>query len=227
MKPIIGILARPSKSLNDNDCLIIEEYYKNSILNSGGIPFMVVPPQKLSFYSITKEELKPMIDEEKEDYIRILSLCDGILIPGSTRVYEYDKLALEYATKNNIPVLGICAGMQLMARFGTDLNNELIDENNSHYVEKPLAHKVTINKDSLLYKIIGKEEIDVNSYHKYKVPSEGLNKVSAIAGDIIEAIENDKYSFYLGVQWHPERINDDNSKKIFDYFIEISKKYTK
>lgn len=224
MKPIIGILARPSKSLNDNDCLIIEEYYKNSILNSGGIPFMVVPPQSISFYSVTKEELKPMTDNEKEDYDRILSMCDGILIPGSTRVYEYDAYALKYAMDKNIPVLGICAGMQLMARIDTDNKNELIDEENSHYVEADIAHKVTINDDTLLYKIIGSNEIDVNSYHKYKVPNCGNNKISAMCGEIIEAIENDNYKFFLGIQWHPERLNNQDSKKLFDYFIEVSKK---
>lgn len=224
MKPIIGVVARPSITVNKNDCLILDEYYKNAIINSGGVALMITPPQSISYISLKSNEIKPLTDLEKLDLDRILSMCDGILVPGGTRVLEYDYYICKYAMKNNIPILGICAGMQLMAKMDTEGKNELIDEENSHYKEQEYAHEVDIVKDTLLYKIIGKDKIMVNSYHKYKIPCEGLNKVCATCGDIIEAIENDNYKFYLGVQWHPERLDDENSKKIFDYFIKVSKK---
>lgn len=224
MKPIIGVVARFALTINNNECLIMDEYYKNAIINSGGVPLMITPPQNIFYNSTKSEEIKSLTNEEKEDLDRILSMCDGILTPGGKRLYEFDYYICKYAMKNNIPILGICAGMQLMAGINTDLKNELIDEENSHDKEEKYAHEVNIVKDSLLYKIIGKDKIMVNSYHRYKVPSEGFNKISATCGDVIEAIENDNYTFYLGVQWHPERLNDEDSKKIMNYFINMSKK---
>lgn len=224
MKPIIGIVARATVTINKNDCLVIDEYYKNAIINSGGVPFMVTPPQSIFYNSTKSEDIKPLTDDEKSDLERILSMCDGILMPGGRRLYEYDSFICKYAMENNIPLLGICAGMQLMARINTDFKNQLIDEDNSHDVEKEYSHEVEIIKDSLLYKIVGKDRIMVNSYHRYKVPNEGFNKISATCGDVIEAIENDDYKFFLGVQWHPERLEDENSKKIIEYFINMSKK---
>lgn len=224
MKPIIGIVSRTSKSKMDNDCLMVEEYYKNNIIRSGGIPLMILPTQDVDYYSTESKDINPLTNIEKEDLERILSMCDGILIPGSTRLYEYDFYIGNYVKNNNIPVLGICAGMQLLANLDREFKVDLIDCDNSHYLEDNKTHKVVISKDSLLYNIIGKEEIEVNSYHKYKVPNNGSYKVSATCGDIVEAIENNNYKFYLGVQWHPERLKTIDSKKIFDYFIEVSKK---
>jgi putative glutamine amidotransferase len=169
-----------------------------------------------------------MTDLEKEDLNRILSLCDAFIVPGGYRLYEYDYYICKYALSNNIPILGICAGMQAMAKTDCENKNVLIDENNSHCVESLYCHDIKINKDSLLYKIIGKETIKVNSYHKYKIEHEGINKISAtsIDGNVIEGIENNSVKFYLGVQWHPEKLIDidENSKKLFKYFINRAKK---
>ena len=118
--------------------------------------------------------------------------------------------------------------MQAMSKVNCDNKNILIDNDNSHNVESVYAHDILIEKNSLLYKILGKEEIKVNSYHKYKIEYEGINKISATTKDkkVIEAIENDSVKFYLGVQWHPERLIeiDENSRKIFEYFVKCAKK---
>lgn len=114
------------------------------------------------------------------------------------------------------PTLGICLGMQLM---GKTFNGHITESVNNHRISKDYSHKITINKNSLLFKILGKENIIVNSLHSFAIPNTSLD-ISAYSNDeIIEAIEDKSRKFFLGIQWHPELLDDDNSKKIFDYFI--------
>ena len=66
----------------------------------------------------------------------------------------------------------------------------------------------------------------VNSIHRTKVPNAGDYTVSARAeGDIIEAIEKKDKLFNLGVQWHPERTDDEPSRKILTAFMDACKTY--
>ena len=68
----------------------------------------------------------------------------------------------------------------------------------------------------------------VNSRHSYHIEDVGAMKINAYAPDnIIEGIENPNLDFHLGLQWHPEDLNDINTDKIFDAFIYSAKKYQK
>lgn len=225
MKPIIGIISRPSITKKDSLVHSVEEYYKNAVIKFGGIPLVILPTNDEVYESTEPEKLSKLTDSEKEDLNRLLSLLDGILIPGGCKVYEYDYYICKYAAYNNIPILGICAGMQTMARIDNDnCTNELIPEED-HYLEGNRLHIININKDSMLYKILKKDKIEVNSYHRYRITDSGDYIVGAKSHNTIESIESKNNKFYLGVQWHPERlIEDENSKKIFKYFINVSKK---
>ena len=84
-------------------------------------------------------------------------------------------------------------------------------------------HEVKIIKDTLLYRIIKKEKILVNSRHKSSI-NNSKYKINAISKEnVIEAIEIPNKRFFLGIQWHLENMYmiDINSRKIFDYFIKI------
>ena len=88
-------------------------------------------------------------------------------------------------------------------------NFKLLDVPNkeSHYKEDYAApaHSVTIDKNSLLYKILGREEIMVNSHHLRCVDyTKECNVVAKSSDGVIEAVELKDYDFCLGVQWHPE-----------------------
>lgn len=222
MKPIIGIVSRPGITKNDSLMHSTEEYYKNAIIECGGIPLVILPTNNIVYELIEPKDANKLTDIEKEDLNRVLSLVDGILIPGGFKVYEYDYYICKYAKDNNIPILGICAGMQTMAKIDCDNYNELIEEKN-HYLDDDM-HSVIINKDTLLYKILENDSIMVNSFHNYKVHSNGIYNIGAYKDNIIESIEYPNNTFYLGVQWHPERLMDDNSIKLFKYFINSAKK---
>lgn len=103
--------------------------------------------------------------------------------------------------------------------MGMDFNNHNIITVQNHRNESNYSHIINIDKDTLLYEIIGKEIIEVNSLHSFCIPNTKLH-ISARSDDsIIEAIEDKNKTFFLGVQWHPELLDDENTDKLFNYFI--------
>ena len=92
--------------------------------------------------------------------------------------------------------------------------------------DKRYVHEVNISKYSKIFQIINKSRIMVNSSHNVHVSNINDYIVSATSFDgLIEAVEHPDKTFNIGVQWHPERMidYDENSKKIFDYFIKCCK----
>jgi putative glutamine amidotransferase len=85
------------------------------------------------------------------------------------------------------------------------------------------SHSIAINKDSLLYSILGKEYIQVNSFHHQAVKdvADSLIVAGVSADSLVEAICLKDYKFLLGVQWHPEHLfrTDEDSLKIFTAFV--------
>ena len=80
----------------------------------------------------------------------------------------------------------------------------------------------------MLYSIISKDKIGVNSFHSKEVAKNEKFKITALAEDgVIEGIELKDYPFCMGVQWHPELMldTDINSVKIFEYFMKEALKH--
>lgn len=140
------------------------------------------------------------------NYKDIINEFDGIIFQGGTDFEELDLDALKYIHEIDKPVLGICLGMQLM---GTFLGGSLEEIENHLNVE----HEVIINRHSKLYD--NNTITKVNSRHKFAIKN---LEDYAIAHDLdgnIEAIEDKTKKFFVGVQWHPEDIDD----KTFECFI--------
>lgn len=103
--------------------------------------------------------------------------------------------------------------------MGKTFGGYAIKKVNNHRISKDICHKITINKNSILFKILNKEEIMVNSLHSFAISNTSLD-ISAYSSDgIIEAVESKNRKFFLGIQWHPELLDYEYSKKIFNYFI--------
>lgn len=121
----------------------------------------------------------------------------------------------KYAQKNHLPLLAICRGMQLVnSILGGDLIQDIEDsgkEDHRRHGETDTVHDITITKDSLLFEIIGSERGTVNSAHHQALGSIASDlKVNAYSPDgIVEGTEWKNQSgkpFLLCVQWHPERL---------------------
>lgn len=192
---IIGIVTKKSISDEKHNIDIIYSNISKMVKKHGGIPIGIIL---------------------EEDYKEIIDICDGIIFQGGDKFEKYDLVALKYAYDNNIKVLGICLGMQLM---GVLFNGKMIDIDN-HKNSKYYAHTIKIDRNTKLYDIFKSDIISVNSRHKSVIKSTNL-VISAISNDgYIEALEDSNKKFFIGVQWHPESmINDEYQNKLFNYFI--------
>ena len=175
------------------------------------------------FYKIKKYAKVKLIPFAKEDGITDIlddiKECDGIVLQGGDDIYPIEIDVCRFLHENNVPTLGICLGMQTMAcAFNGKLD---LLPNMSHKTGKKYAHKVILSKDSNLYSILKTEVIIVNSRHKEYVLNTDLKTVGYAEDGTIEAIEDTSKEFYIGLQWHPENLNDKYSLKLFDYFISM------
>ena len=231
MKPIIGIVGRCGFTSSDEvNNIRVPEKYRMCIIRSGGVPIIITPPQMVEYQDSVPSSLDRLTDSEKEILTRQLDLCDGILLPGGLKRFEYDVFVLDYALKHDIPILGVCLGMQILSmidkegNFVTNLEKIESDVNHADY-SNSLVHDVILSKESRLYKILGTDVIRVNSRHRMKVTDPGTFEVyGKSSDDVIEVLERHDKKFALGVQWHPEMMLDDNLQKlIFDAFVDSCK----
>lgn len=147
------------------------------------------------------------------------------LKPGRT---DFELAAARAALARDLPVLGICGGQQLLAvAFGGTLIQHIPDAVPgalAHEQPNPRTepgHEVAIAEDSLLFRIVGKPRMAVNSAHHQAVATPGKGaRVNALAPDgVVEGVEHPGYRFALGVQWHPEYAVDPADPLIFQAFV--------
>ena len=132
------------------------------------------------------------------------------------------------ALERNLPVLGICGGQQLLAvALGGSLIQHIPDaiadalEHEQLNPRHEPGHAVAVRPGTLLHRIVGAPEMRVNSAHHQAVREPGPHAVvNAVAPDgVIEGVEDARFRFCLGVQWHPEFFIDPGDRRIFDALI--------
>lgn len=196
MKPIIGIITRYGKTENQNKILYTYKEIIEKVKRSNGIPIGI---------NILN----------KEDIIN-LKIAHGIILQGGDTYREEEIEIVKYAYEKDIPLLGICQGMQIM---GIATCGEIYKISNHNKTNTKKAHQIQINKNSKLYEILKKEKITVNSRHNYAIKRTTLTTSSYSEDKIIESIEAKNKKFFIGVEWHPESLENEESKQLFDYFI--------
>ena len=221
IRSIIGIVGRLYSG--ESNVICVEEI-RLAVTKMGGVPLLILP--------VDKDEMSCKIvysEEEIKDLERVLSLCDGFILPGGDTWYSLDEVVIDYAIRRDKPLLAICLGMQALSKMlsgekkvgydNTIKNDTLINhlEPNKNYV-----HSVIIDRNSKLYSIIGEEKIWVNSRHSYHVPELDNTLICARSSDgLIEGVELKDKKFIIGVQWHPEsNLEDKHSKKLFKSFFD-------
>jgi putative glutamine amidotransferase len=184
---------------------------------------------------------------------KLVTNCEGILLPGSPADVDPQKFGAEKNPKTNAadpgrdnldelllqdahnlrkPILGICYGLQSLNVWRTGSLVQHIESTNinheaGHKIE--FAHDVELAPASKLEQLIGATRVRVNSSHHQSAehPGDGLRVVATCPEDgVIEALEGTSPDhFVLAVQWHPERTYnvDEPSKKIFRAFMEAAR----
>jgi putative glutamine amidotransferase len=181
--------------------------------------------------------LLPPDDAVAEQPGELLELVDGLLLAGGSDVDpttygarphpqtgptwpERDRfeLALAHAAlERDMPVLGVCRGMQMLnVALGGTLDQHLDDtETHRHTPGAFSDHDVRLAEGSLAARVVGSDRAAVKSHHHQGVDElgEGLVAVGWSEGDeVVEAIELPGKRFALGVLWHPEE--DERSRVI-------------
>jgi putative glutamine amidotransferase len=235
MKPRIAIPLPHSQKPDYNERTL--PYYRHAIEASGGEPIDVP------------------LNATPEEVARIVTDCQGVLLPGSPADVDpqkfgeergpdtndadplrdnADELLLQDAYNMRKPVFGICYGMQSLNVWRTGTLLQHIDSSKINHAagsKVPVAHNVSVEPQSKFAEIVGGgEKIAVNSSHHQsaEVVGDGLRVVARSEDQIIEAVEGtNPEHFVLAVQWHPERTFDTDaaSKALFKQFVEEARKY--
>jgi putative glutamine amidotransferase len=238
-KPLIGIAADRAPSPTHGLRVELPDKYIEAIIQSGGIPLLIP-------IGLAENDLIELID--RIDGILLAGGGDiepslftgephpsvyGINLERDEQEIKLTNLALH----SGIPLLGICRGIQVMnVAMQGGLYTHLLDQVPlalQHSTDKSLprdylAHTVCIKPASQLYHIIQQEEISVNSHHHQGIdhPAPGLIVTATAPDNVIEAVENEKMPFFLGVQWHPEWLmQHTHAQMLFHAFIEAALQY--
>jgi len=215
LKPIIGITVDIESKL-----LKLNRQYAGATENGGACPVLLTPTRHIADLAVKIDGL--IIsggDDLHPSYYKEDINCDMKILDRDRSDFE---LAIIYEIiKLRKPVLGICYGMQLInVAFGGSLYQDIKAQMAQAIEHKSGFHSVNIGDN----KLIGSGEFDVNTSHHQAVKAlgTGLRAIAFSEDGIIEAVCMDDYPFLLGVQWHPERLQDSLSREIFNSFVEAS-----
>jgi putative glutamine amidotransferase len=189
--------------------------------------------------------LPVLLPPRTAEAVEVLDRLDGLVIAGGpdvdparygekphpeTEGLRPDRDAGEFtilgeALRRDLPVLGICRGMQVMAvHAGGRLIQHMPDEV-GHHGHRPGpgeygTHGARFAPGSLVASLLG-ETTEVNSYHHQGVADPGTLTVTGWADDgSVETLEDPSRRFALGVQWHPEATRDN---RLFLALTEVSR----
>ena len=215
------------------------EAYLQAVIKAGGVPLVLpcgLPEETLS---------------------ALLSQCSGLILTGGHDIdpqrYQdapddrskgidprrdaSEQFLIEQAMQQQIPILGICRGIQMLnTALGGTLYTDLIEDypgssKHDFYPDLPrdaYRHSITIETGNLFHEIIGKETIRVNSLHHQgiKDPAESLQVVGHPEDGSIEAVVATNHPWCIGVQWHPECLPEDqDAQHLFNAFIQAAGKF--
>ncbi len=234
MKPLIGIGCAWNGETGLRDAYKrpfnhIDTKYQEAVYRYGGIPVLLPPPR----------ENDPDLDEYALEVLRHL---DGLYMAGGggggrgkldgKRYALYDQqpvraawedCLIRHAYEMDIPTLGACRGHQMIAQaLGGQIDPGSYPEHLQTAMDHEGHHVIYLDPDSRLAAIVGKEPWFVNSLHTQivKTAPKGFRAGARTESGSIESIESIDKRFFMGTQFHPElMLQNERAKRLLTAFL--------
>lgn len=229
-RPLIGLTANHS----DLDATLRDRYYKQ-IVAAGGTPVIIPPVADKEVIVNTLEQLDGLILTGGADYNPLwMGEEPSTHLHGINRERDLaELLTARLAFNRQIPTLGICRGIQTLAialggKVAQDIQEAaspgtVIIKHAQDADRSEPTHSVRIADGSILSGIYEGETIHVNSFHHQSVAQPGPHfRITATAPDgTVEAIESTEHKAVMGVQWHPEWLEEEG-RRLFKWLVDCA-----
>lgn len=239
--PLIGITTN-----SGGEDFSVRQRYCEMVVRAGGVPVLLTPlPQVIG----NREQ--GIGDMCEQLYARQLDSVDAVIFTGggdhnplwsgeepvpelhsiNSQRDRHELPLCRLAYNRQMPMLGICRGMQTIAVALGGHVEQHISTKVKHSQDAPKSeptHTINIVKDSMLCEAYGKERILVNSFHHQAVDDAGKRfRIVATAADgVAEAMESAEFRQIMGVQWHPEQMGDDGLP-VFKWLVDSARVFRK
>ncbi len=238
MRPVIGLTHSIQ---SDEKRLMMPMSYSNVIREAGGTPILLPITRDEEVIAAYAELVDGVLFSGGEDVDPSfygedqLWACGDVLPLRDEFELKLCRLLLEKHPEK--PILGICRGEQVLnvACGGTlyqDVKSQLPGciAHNQHQISPYASHKVTIDASTKLHAIYGATEVMANSFHHQAVKdiAPGLVITARASDGMVEAFEKPDHPYFVGVQWHPERLveREENALhwRLFNSFVDACRK---
>jgi putative glutamine amidotransferase len=217
VKPAIGLCGAVERARWgpwDEDAVLLPRSYARAVQRAGGLALML-PPDPGAIGD----------PDEILDRLNGLVLTGGSDLGVSSERDDFEIALARRALERDMPVLGICRGMQLMnVALGGGIVQHLPDvvghENHRHTPGAFADHRVRLEPGSLAARVVGREQEAVKSHHHQGLDGLGDGLVASgwsVEDGVVEAIEVPDHRFALGVLWHPE---EDEASRVVGALVE-------
>lgn len=194
--------------------------YATAVEKAGGLPFLLPYRTDLSLVPLYVDAIDGILFSGGNDLDPTLygETVHPEAVPIDPDRQRFEMALLTEVERRRMPALGICLGSQLMnvhrggslVQFLPEMNRDPALEHRKVDGVSP-GHGVRLNAESWVARAIGKISLDANSSHKQAVKQvgRGLRIIGTAPDGVVEGVEDPTFPFYLGVQWHPERLHNE------------------